>query len=98
MSRIGKRPIEIPKGVDITISGDSVTVKGPKGTLSRLVNPQVKLVKEESQLNVSRVNEDRFGNSLQGLTRTLVSNMVKGVTEGFSKELQIVGVGYRAAM
>ena len=98
MSRIGKRPIEIPKGVDVTISGDNVTVKGPKGTLSRLIHSKVKLEKEESVLNISRQNEDRMSNSLQGLTRTLVFNMVKGVTEGFSKELQIVGVGYRAAM
>jgi large subunit ribosomal protein L6 len=98
MSRIGKQPIEIPKGVDITISGESVTVKGPKGTLSRSIHSKVKLEKEESVLNVSRQDEDRMSNSLHGLTRTLVFNMVKGVTEGFSKELQIVGVGYRAAM
>jgi large subunit ribosomal protein L6 len=98
MSRIGKLPIEIPKGVDVTISGDTLTVKGPKGTLSRSIRPELKLVKEDSNLTVTKKNEDRLSNSLHGLTRTLVFNMVKGVTEGFSKELQIVGVGYRAAM
>lgn len=96
MSRIGKAPIAVPGGVDVAIDGPSVTVKGPKGTLSRDVPGAITVRKEESQLIVERPNDERQNRSLHGLTRTLVSNMVVGVTDGFSKELEIIGVGYRA--
>ena len=96
MSRIGKAPITVPGGVDVAIDGASVTVKGPKGTLSREVPGAITVRQEESQLLVERPNDERQNRSLHGLTRTLVSNMVVGVTDGFSKELEIIGVGYRA--
>jgi large subunit ribosomal protein L6 len=96
MSRIGKAPIAVPGGVDVAIDGASVTVKGPKGTLSREVPGAITVRQEESQLIVERPNDERQNRSLHGLTRTLVSNMVVGVTDGFSKELEIIGVGYRA--
>ena len=96
MSRIGKAPIAIPSGVDVTISGQHITVKGPKGTLSRTIPGEIVVRKEESTLLVERPNDERQNRSLHGLSRTLVSNMVIGVTEGFTKELEIVGVGYRA--
>jgi large subunit ribosomal protein L6 len=96
MSRIGKAPITVPGGVDVAIDGPSVTVKGPKGTLSRAVPGIITVRQEESQLLVERPNDERQSRSLHGLTRTLVSNMVVGVTDGFSKELEIIGVGYRA--
>lgn len=96
MSRIGKAPITVPGGVDIAIDGGQVTVKGPKGTLSRDIPGAITVRQEESQLIVERPNDERQNRSLHGLTRTLVSNMVVGVTDGFSKELEIIGVGYRA--
>jgi large subunit ribosomal protein L6 len=96
MSRIGKAPIEIPAGVDVTITGQHVSVKGPKGTLSRVIPGEIIVRKEDSTLFVERPNDERQNRSLHGLSRTLVSNMVIGVTDGFSKELEIVGVGYRA--
>jgi large subunit ribosomal protein L6 len=96
MSRIGKAPITVPSGVDVTISGRTVTVKGPKGSLSRDIPGEIVVRKEESTLLVERPNDERQNRSLHGLSRTLVNNMVIGVTEGFTKELEIVGVGYRA--
>lgn len=97
MSRIGKAPITVPGGVDVRIDGSSVTVKGPKGELSREVPEQVTVRQEGEELLVERTDDSRDARALHGLTRSLVSNMVTGVTEGFRKELDIVGVGYRAA-
>ena len=96
MSRIGKTPIAVPGTVDVTIDGAFVTVKGPKGSLSRTVPGAISVRREEGNLLVERPNDERQNRSLHGLTRTLVSNMVVGVTDGFSKELEIIGVGYRA--
>ena len=96
MSRIGKTPIAVPGTVDVTIDGAFVTVKGPKGSLSRTVPGAISVRRDEGTLLVERPNDERQNRSLHGLTRTLVSNMVVGVTDGFSKELEIIGVGYRA--
>lgn len=96
MSRIGKNPISVPSGVDVTIADRNVTVKGPKGTLSRPIPGDIVVRKEESTILVERPDDERTNRALHGLTRTLVANMVEGVTTGFVKELDIVGVGYRA--
>jgi large subunit ribosomal protein L6 len=96
MSRIGKAPIEVPKGVTVTVSGSRVTVKGPKGELSRDVPSAMELSQEEGVLTVKRPSDEPQHRALHGLTRTLVANMVEGVTKGFSKQLDIVGVGYKA--
>jgi large subunit ribosomal protein L6 len=96
MSRIGKAPITVPGGVDVSIAGGAVTVKGPKGTLSRAIPGAISVRQDEGTLVVERPDDDRENRSLHGLTRTLVNNMVVGVTEGFAKELEIIGVGYRA--
>jgi len=96
MSRIGKAPITIPSGVEVTIAQGNVTVKGSKGTLSRPIPGAIIVRKEESTIFVERPNDERDNRALHGLTRTLVANMVEGVTTGFVKELEIVGVGYRA--
>jgi large subunit ribosomal protein L6 len=98
MSRIGKAPITVPSGVEVKMSGASVTVKGPKGTLTRELVGGISVRQEENTLLVERPNDERQSRSLHGLSRALVSNMVVGVTEGFSKELEIVGVGYRAEL
>ena len=98
MSRIGKAPIAVPGGVDVKIDGGTVTVKGPKGELSRKVADQVSVRQDGDQLLVERNDDSREARALHGLTRSLVANMVTGVTEGFRKELDIVGVGYRAAL
>ena len=92
MSRIGKAPITVPSGVDVTISGRTVTVKGPKGSLSRDIPGEIVVRKEESTILVERPNDERINRSLHGLSRTLVNNMVIGVTDGFTKELEIVGL------
>jgi len=96
MSRIGRLPIVIPAGVDVDIDGCAVTVKGPKGTLTRTVHNNIKLEKDGAVISVIRPNDNKENRSLHGLTRTLVNNMVTGVNEGFKKELEINGVGYRA--
>jgi large subunit ribosomal protein L6 len=96
MSRIGKLPVPVPSGVDVAIEGPLVTVKGPKGTLSHTVAAPITVEKsDEGVLDVKRPDDERTSKSLHGLTRTLVNNMVVGVTEGFEKKLEIVGVGYR---
>ena len=96
MSRIGKLPIQVPAGVDVTIDGSTVAVKGPKGSLSHTVKAPITVVKgEDGVLNVTRPNDERQNKALHGLSRTLVANMITGVTEGYSKALEITGVGYR---
>jgi large subunit ribosomal protein L6 len=97
-SRIGKRPITVPAGVKIDLNGQTVTVTGPKGTLSRTLRPEVTVALDNGTLLVQPVGESKTARSLHGLSRTLVSNMVEGVTNGFSKTLEINGVGYRAAV
>ncbi len=96
MSRIGRLPIAVPSGVDVTIEGRRVTVKGPKGSLSRELHPDMKISREDDQLVVTRPTEQKTHKQLHGLTRTLVNNMVVGVTDGYRKGLEITGVGYRA--
>jgi len=98
MSRIGRLPITVPATVDVTIDGRTVTVKGPKGSLTRALHPDMIVSREESQLVVSRPTEQKTHKQLHGLTRTLVNNMVVGVTDGYRKGLEITGVGYRAAL
>jgi large subunit ribosomal protein L6 len=95
MSRIGKLPIPVPSGVEITLTGQDVTVKGPKGTLSHTVAEPIRVEQEEGQLLVRRPDDERESRALHGLTRSLVANMVTGVTDGFIKTLEIRGVGYR---
>ena len=95
MSRIGKLPVPVPSGVDVSIDGAVVTVKGPKGTLSHSVAAPIVVEKGEGVLDVKRPDDERESRSLHGLTRTLVNNMVVGVTDGYEKKLEIVGVGYR---
>jgi large subunit ribosomal protein L6 len=96
MSRIGKRPIAIPSGVDIQIDGNTVRVKGPKGELSRTLHQDVLVRREDGEILVERPSDEPQHRALHGLSRTLVANMVEGVTAGFKKTLEIVGVGYRA--
>jgi len=99
MSRIGKQPIEIPGGVQVDIAdGNVVTVKGPRGSLTSTMHPDMKILVSDGVLTVERPDNEGFHRSLHGLTRSLLANMVDGVTKGFEKRLQIVGVGYRAAM
>ncbi len=99
MSRIGKQPIVIPGGVDVTIGeGNVVTVKGPRGSLTQTMHADMRLVSEEALLRVERPDDEAYHRSLHGLTRSLLANMVAGVTGGFEKRLQIIGVGYRAAL
>ena len=96
MSRIGKKPITVPAGVDVKIDGATVTVKGPKGTLTNTFNRDMIIKTEGTELIVERPSENKLHKSLHGLTRTLLNNMVEGVTNGFSKSLDIEGIGYRA--
>lgn len=96
MSRIGKKPIEIPAGVTITMDGSTVTVKGPKGELSRSFNPDITVAVEENVINVTRPSESKEHRALHGTTRALIANMVEGVSKGFERGLELIGVGYRA--
>jgi len=98
MSRIGRLPITVPSGVDVTIDGRNVTVKGPRGELSRELHPDMTVSREADNLVVTRPTEQKTHKQLHGLTRTLVNNMVVGVTDGYRKGLEITGVGYRAAL
>jgi len=99
MSRIGRKPISVPNGVDLTLGErNAVTVKGPKGTLSHQFHPDLTISRENGTISVDRPNDDRIYRSLHGLSRTLLNNMVVGVTQGFTKNLDITGVGYRATM
>jgi large subunit ribosomal protein L6 len=99
MSRIGIRPIEVPKGVDVTIGdGNEISVKGPKGSLSANFSPDLLISRENGTITVARPSEERQHRSLHGLTRTLLNNMIVGVTDGFRKNLEITGVGYRASL
>ena len=95
MSRIGRAPITVPAGVEVALNGNHITVKGPKGTLEREIAPSISVALENGVMNVTRATDSKQDRSLHGLTRTLIANMVIGVTEGFSKKLQINGVGYR---
>ena len=96
MSRIGKAPVTVPSGVDVTVAGGTITVKGPKGSLTRDLPGDITVSQEDGVLTVARPNDERQNRALHGLTRSLVNNMVIGVTEGFKKNLEIIGVGYRA--
>jgi large subunit ribosomal protein L6 len=97
MSRIGRVPVPVPTGVDVTIDGAVVTVKGPKGTLTHTVPTPIAVAQEDGTLVVTRPDDERASRSLHGLTRTLLANLITGVTEGYTKRLEIVGTGYRVA-
>ncbi len=96
MSRIGRKPITVPGGVNINLDNHTITVKGPKGTLSRVLHADMIIKIEEGVINVERPSDNKLHRSLHGTTRTVIQNMVSGVTEGFAKSLELVGVGYRA--
>ena len=96
MSRIGRKPVPIPSGVEVTLNGTHVTVKGPKGTLERDLVPDITVTREGDEIIVTRPSDEREHRALHGLTRSLVNNMVVGVSDGFARDLEIVGVGYRA--
>lgn len=98
MSRIGKAPVAVPAGVDVAIDGSEVRIKGPKGELFETLSPDMQVAMEDGQIVVRRPSDGKMHRSLHGLTRTLIANMVTGVTAGFEKRLEIVGVGYRAAL
>jgi large subunit ribosomal protein L6 len=98
MSRIGNAPIEMPSGVETSVEGNTVTVKGPKGTLTQAVDPRISVSIDDGVITVARENDEREARALHGLTRSLISNMVVGVSAGYTKELKAIGVGYRAAL
>jgi large subunit ribosomal protein L6 len=98
LSRIGKQRITIPSGVEVQVDGSRVAVKGPRGSLEQTFNPEMRIVLEDGIIRVERPSDERTHRSLHGLTRTLIANMVEGVTNGYEKRLEIVGVGYRAAL
>src|SRR5438552_3311045 len=97
MRRSGRQPIEVPGGVGVSVEGTRVSVKGPRGTLEQTFHPEVRIVLEDGVVRVERPSDDGFHRALHGLTRTLIFNMVEGVTKGYEKRLEVVGVGYRAA-
>ena len=96
MSRVGKMPVAIPSGVDIALGGGRITVKGPRGTLERSIPKEITVERADGELRLERVDDERTSRALHGLTRSLIANMVQGVTEGYQKTLEIQGVGYRA--
>lgn len=96
MSRVGKKPIEIPSGVTVTLDKNTVTVKGPKGELTRTFNPDIEIKIEENIINVSRPSDAKEHRALHGTTRAVIANMVEGVSKGFERSLELIGVGYRA--
>ena len=98
MSRIGKKPVPVPSGVDCKINGNKVDVKGPKGQLSREMHPNIKIELKDGEVLVTRFSDGRYDRSLHGLTRTLINNMVLGVSQGYSKQLNVIGVGYKVAL
>jgi len=98
MSRIGRKPIDVPSGVDVKLVENKITVKGPKGTLERELHPEINVAIEGNIIEVTRPSDQKKHRALHGLTRALVNNMVEGVTKGFEKKLELVGVGYRATM
>lgn len=95
MSRIGKKIIEIPKGVTVNLSGNAITVKGPKGELKKVLHPSMKIEMKDSEITVTRPGDTKINRALHGLTRALIQNMINGVSQGYSKTLDIVGVGYK---
>ncbi len=95
MSRIGRKPIEVPAGVEVKVDNNLVTVKGPKGTLTQQIHPNMEIVIEGNVIRVNRPNDDKLNRSLHGMSRTLIANMVEGVSKGFTKELEVLGVGYK---
>ena len=97
MSRIGRLPISVPAGVEVKIDGNNVSVKGPKGELSREISAPITVAQEDGTITVSRPNDERESRALHGLSRTLINNMIIGVTEGYTKKLEIIGTGYRVA-
>jgi large subunit ribosomal protein L6 len=96
MSRIGKRPVPVPSGVTVSVDGQTVKVKGPRGELTRTINPEMQVALANGEVTVARPSDESHHKALHGLSRTLVANMVEGVTKGFQKQLEIVGVGYKA--
>ena len=96
MSRIGLKPIEIPEGVEVKLDGNTISVKGPKGQLTKTLSEKMNIQVNEKEITVERQSEDKESRSLHGTTRSLINNMVEGVSKGFQKELEIIGVGYRA--
>lgn len=98
MSRIGKQPIIVPNGVEVKFVENEITVKGPKGTLSYTLNPRINFVLEDGKIQLTKTNEEQLTRSLYGLSRTLVNNMIEGVTKGFTKTLEIIGVGFKIKM
>ncbi|GEO26744.1 50S ribosomal protein L6 [Alicyclobacillus acidoterrestris] len=97
MSRTGRKPIPVPAGVEVKLDGSNIRVKGPKGELARALHPDMKVIVEDSEIRVERPSDDKKHKALHGTTRSVVANMVEGVTNGFTKSLDLVGVGYRAA-
>lgn len=96
MSRIGKKPVPVPNGVTVTVNGNTISVKGPKGELSRTLHPDMQVAVSDGNVNVTRPSDEQNHRALHGLTRSLIANMVEGVTQGYRKQLEITGVGYKA--